>query len=182
VGILFLIGPRGCGKSLAMDRLVRERGCRGCDTDRLIVEAEGKSVAGIVAEDGWAAFRAAEKRALGEAVRRMGAAGAAPGVVATGGGIVLDPENRALMRRSGVAVYLAAPVEALVSRLQNARERNARPPLSGLSFEEEIRAVFIEREAFYRETARYSVDASKPPEAVADALYGILLRHCKETL
>lgn len=179
MGILFLIGPRASGKTLAAALLAKEYACPCCDTDQLVVAAAGKSVAEIVAEEGWPAFRAAEKAALVEAVARMGAAPATTGVVATGGGIVLDPENRAFMRASGVVAYLTTSPDELIGRLLRSRDKSSRPPLSGLSFEDEVRSVMAEREPLYRETAHHMIDASLPPVRVARLLHDITVRSFK---
>lgn len=181
MGILFLIGPRASGKTLAAALLAKNHACRSCDTDKLVIAAAGKNIADIVAGEGWAAFRAAEKAALAEAADRMGADAGTPGVVATGGGIVLDPENRAFMRRAGVVAYLAASAEELVGRLLLSRARASRPPLSDMSFEDEVRSVMAERDPLYRETAHHVINASLPPAEVARLLHGIIIRSFKET-
>lgn len=179
MGALFLVGPRGSGKSLAAKLLAERRACTAWDTDQMVVETKGASIADIVEQEGWAAFRAAEREALCEAARRAHNFGGAC-VVATGGGAVLDPENRRLMRAKGEAAYLAIPEEPLIRRLRQSRGVFARPPLSDLSFEEEIRAVLAERDPLYRETARYLVNADMPARVVAGILCGIL-RTCKDT-
>ena len=101
---LFLIGPRGSGKT-TVGRLVAEAlGLPFYDTDDMVMAEAGLSIADIVAAEGWAAFRKRESRALAEAVAR--AAGPAPAhsgrspsgaVISTGGGMVLDERNRAFM-------------------------------------------------------------------------------------
>ena len=173
VSIIFLIGPRGCGKSLMARLLERQYGCRVCDTDELIRAATGKTVAELVEEGGWEAFRAAEKEALAEAVAGMAnAAGAqSTAVVATGGGMVLAPENRARMRHEGTVIYLAAPLETLVARLSRRENDPARPSLSGLPLEAEVAKVLEERGPLYRDTAHHALDASRPPEDVARDIY-----------
>lgn len=177
MSITFLVGPRGCGKTLTA-RLLEERyGCRVCDVDVLIRDATGKTVAEIVTEGGWAAFRAVETAALAKAVAEMAglADGKACAVIATGGGIILSPENRARMRREGTVVYLAAPVEALVARLAPLGNDTSRPSLTGLPLAEEIAKVLNERDPLYREAAHHVLDASRPPEEVARNLYETII-------
>lgn len=181
MGILFVIGPRASGKTRAAALLAERYACRVCDTDQLAVAAAGKSVADIVAGEGWETFRAVEKAALAEAVKRMSAEPGIPGVVATGGGIVLDPENRALMRRAGEVAYLSASADTLIGRLRRSREQALRPPLSDMSFEDEVLSVVAERDPLYREAAHHVIDASLPPAEVARLLHGIILRTFKET-
>lgn len=174
MNILYIIGPRGSGKTLTSRLIAQNYGCPSFDVDDIVVETQGKSVAEIVAEGGWPAFRAAEKNALIEGTRRIREVGGGRGVVATGGGIILDPENREFMRSQGRVAYLEAPVEELVRRLQPSQERNARPPLSSLSFEDEIRMVIKEREPIYKSTAHEFVDASLAPEKVVEILFSFI--------
>jgi shikimate kinase len=155
--------------------LARNRACLARDTDALIREKTGMSVAEIVAVGGWPAFRALEKAALAEAVESARESGNAPAVIATGGGIVLDPENRDRMRAEGVVAYLAAPPRVLAGRLPPLRNDPSRPSLTALPPEREIAAVLREREPLYRAAAHHIVDATRPPESVADALYGHIM-------
>lgn len=182
MSVLFLIGPRGSGKSLAAKLLASRYACRSVDTDRLILDNAGKSVAEIVAEEGWPAFREYEKEALREAAAIMarpeGHTGSAGfGVVATGGGIVLDAANRAFMRENGVVAYLAAPPELLVERLLQSRNMAGRPPLSDLSFEEEVRSTMAARDPLYREAAHHLVNAALPADTVARVLFETIIRN-----
>lgn len=174
--VLFLIGPRGSGKSLAAARLAETFSCRVRDTDQMVVQAHGGSIADIVAEKGWNAFRAMEKAALIQAAAQMAGDARAPGIVslgviATGGGIVLDAENRRLMRETGIVAYLSSPAEVLIARLAALPEDPSRPPLSPLAMTDEVRAVLQEREPLYRETAHHVIDACQEPDALARALH-----------
>lgn len=176
MSVLFLVGPRGSGKSLAAKLLTSKYACRSVDTDRLILDKSGQSVADIVAEKGWPAFREYEKEALREAAALMAPSLDGFGVVATGGGIVLDAENRAFMRENGVVVYLTASPELLIERLLHSRNMSGRPPLSDLSFEEEVRATMAARDPLYRETAHHFVNAELEPDTVARVLYETIIR------
>lgn len=178
--ILFLVGPRGSGKTSIARLLAAKHGCREVDTDRLVFSKTGRSVAEIVAEGGWPAFRQHESEALREAAAMAADSPARFGVVATGGGIVLDAANRAFMREKGKVAYLAAPPEVLVARLARSANAAQRPPLSGLSFEEEIRAVARERDPLYREAAHLIVNASLPTETVVRVLSETFIRALKD--
>jgi shikimate kinase len=182
MSVLFLIGPRGSGKSLAAKLLAGKYACRSVDTDTLIVETTGKRIADIVAEEGWAAFREYEKEALREAASRMalpqnGGGRAGFGVVATGGGIVLDAANRAFMRKSGIVAYLTASPDFLIERLLSSRNMAGWPSLSDLSFEEEVRATMAARDPLYREAAHHFVNAALNAETVAQVLYETIIRN-----
>lgn len=170
MGILFLVGPRGSGKTLAASLLHTRHACRVCDTDALVREQSGKTVAEIVAEGGWPAFRALEKAALAAAVARLRAAGEGPCVLSTGGGMVLDPENRDYMRTEGFVAYLAAPASVLARRIPPPEADPSRPALTALTPEEEMAQILAERDPLYRAAAHLVVDAALPPAAVVAIL------------
>lgn len=172
VGIVFLVGPRGCGKSLASEILGREYGCRVCNTDVVIREKTGKTIVEIVAKGGWPAFRSIEKKVLGEVIETIRRVeDTTHAVIATGGGMVLDPENRKRMRAEGIVVYLSAPADVLADRLDAPENDSARPPLTKLPQKLEITAVLKEREPLYRSVAHYVVDATQDPRIVTRIIH-----------
>ncbi|ESC86587.1 shikimate kinase II [Salmonella enterica subsp. enterica serovar Newport str. WA_14881] len=137
------------------------------DTDRWLQSHVQMSVADIVEKEGWGGFRARETAAL-EAV-------SAPStVVATGGGIILTEYNRRYMHRVGVVIYLCAPVSTLVNRLEAEPEADLRPTLTGKPLSEEVREVLEQRDALYRETAHYIIDATKTPAQVVSEIIAAL--------
>ncbi len=100
---LFLIGPRGCGKTTVGMALADSLNRRFVDTDQWLQSQLNMTVAEIVEREEWAGFRARETAAL-EAVT------APSTVIATGGGIILTEFNRHFMQNNGIVVYLCAPV------------------------------------------------------------------------
>jgi shikimate kinase len=108
VNNLYLIGMPGCGKSTVGKRFAKANGLPFVDLDAAIVETEGMRINDIFAKYGEGYFRAAERAAL---VRVSACAGT---VVATGGGIVLNPENIATMKETGVVVYLDTPIDVIL--------------------------------------------------------------------
>jgi shikimate kinase len=164
---VFLVGPRCCGKT-TLAGLLAERFSLSClDTDIILTAEAGMSVPEIVEREGWEGFRKRESRALAAAAVR----GA---VVATGGGMVLDPQNRTLMRASGLVIYLDAPAQALGERLARDGGVCRRPSLTGEDPEQEVARVLAERDPLYRASAHCLVDASPPPQAVLEALAALL--------
>lgn len=157
---LFLIGPRGSGKTTVGRCLARLLDKSFLDTDQLVAEAAGQSIAGIVAAKGWSAFRDLES----ECLARAAGSGA---VTATGGGVVLSPQNCELMRASGPVFYLHCPVEVLAARLSANLSAKDRPSLTGRDPIEEAAAVLAEREPLYRRTAHFIVAADDDPDSVA---------------
>lgn len=164
---IFLIGARGCGKTTVGERLAGRCNALFVDSDHELQQRAGKSIADIVAESGWDAFRTLEAQTL-RAVTRPAS------VVATGGGVILAPDNRTFMRASGTVFYLQAPVSVLARRLEVAPEEDQRPTLTGKPVDEEVREVLSQREAFYRETAHYVVDAAQAPDDVVAQIIAFL--------
>jgi len=109
---LLLIGMMGAGKSTAGRRAAQRLGWDYLDSDEEVEKDTGRSVPEIFAEDGEAAFRAAETRALTEALARDD-----PVVVSVAGGAVLDPENRRRIARGGRVVWLRAAPSTLAQRV-----------------------------------------------------------------
>ena len=166
---VFLVGPRCCGKTTVAGLLAQRLGFAGLDTDVLLVAKAGMDVPAIVAREGWIGFRRRESSALEEA--------AAPDtVVATGGGMVLSPENRMFMRAAGIVIYLRAPAAVLAGRMAGDGGAARRPSLTGEDPEAEMASVLAEREPLYRESAHYCVDATLRPEAVVAAIADFLER------
>lgn len=163
---LVLIGARGAGKTTVGALLAERLGLPLVDTDTLVAAAAGRSVPAIFGEEGEAGFRRYE-RAVCEGLAD------ATGVIATGGGIVLDPTNVAFLRRRARLVWLEAPPEELVSRCAG----SDRPALTALSPEAEMRAVLQAREPRYRAAADVCVwTGCRDPGAVAAEVLAWLAR------
>ena len=150
---IYLIGYRCTGKS-TVGKILADRDRRHfIDTDGFVTGYAGADVAEIVKRDGWDGFRKLERFALRQAAEgdRM--------VVATGGGIVLSPENRELMMATGVVVWLKAQVQTLANRMaDDAATQTLRPSLTGGGVEDEIASVLNEREPLYREGAHLIIE------------------------
>ena len=165
--LIFLIGARASGKS-SLGRLLAEKlGIAFVDTDQHIRAASGLEVDEIVTQSGWAAFRARESAILRECARTHT-------VVATGGGMVLDPHNCEFMRATGAVFFLDVPARILSSRLMENPEAKQRPSLTGLPPAEEIALVLAEREPIYRATAHHIINAIRPLPTLAQELASII--------
>lgn len=164
---IFLIGARGCGKTTIGRALTHACDFRFVDTDQVLQQRSGMSVAEIVDLEGWPGFRARETQTLMFVTQPRT-------VVATGGGIILAPENREYMRQHGVVIYLNAPVPVLARRLEAFPEAEQRPTLTGKPISEEVAEVLAQRDALYRETAHYIVDASAAPDTVVTQILNAL--------
>lgn len=167
-GLLFLVGLRGSGKS-TVGRAVADRlGLRFVDLDDLIEKRVGKTIARIVQDSGWEAFRTLEHAALEEVCATSGA------VVAPGGGVVLDERNRALLESGGKIFYLMADVPVLKARLEKDPNFSQRPALSDKSLEEEILDSFREREPLYMMLMDFGLPADLPVEELVDQVVSYL--------
>jgi shikimate kinase len=114
---VILTGFMATGKTEVGRRLARRLGRPFVDVDGLVEAAAGKSVAAIFAEEGEARFRQLERAAVDEACRVPGA------VVATGGGTLLDPENRRRLAAAGPIVCLAATPDEILRRVADPTTR-----------------------------------------------------------
>ena len=163
---VLLVGMMGAGKT-TVGRLVAERlGCPYADSDAEVEAATGRTVPELFAELGEAAFRSAEAEVLARAVAVDG-----PAVVSVAGGAVLDPANRALIRRSGTVVWLRADPATLAGRVGDGAGR----PLLADRPAEELARLEAVRRPYYAEVAHAAVDVDgSAPEAVADAVLAAL--------
>lgn len=160
---LVLVGLMGTGKS-TIGRLLAERlGRPLIDTDDEVERRAGRSVRQIFADDGEAAFRALESAVLADAI-----ASAEPSVVAAAGGVVLAPENRAVLAQGRCrVVWLVAPTELLLRRTGHASHR----PLLDSDPRGRLDTMAIERDALYREVADLVVSVEgRSPDEVMEAV------------
>ena len=141
---IFLIGPMGAGKSTVGRQLAKALDMEFVDCDREIEERTGVTIGIIFEVEGEEGFRKRERAMIETLTERDGI------VLATGGGAVLDEENRSRLRTRGFAIYLNAPVDLLVER--TARDRQ-RPLLQNGDPKEKLIALAEEREPLYRQVA-----------------------------
>ncbi len=162
---LYLIGPRGSGKSHVGSILARSLAVPFHDLDEIVQREEKRNISQIVLKDGWPSFRAMESKTLAGLAMEL-----APAVIATGGGVVLDESNCYIMRGSGRVIYLAAPLDVLVERLMASPGAEHRPALTDMPLAQEMAQIMRERQHLYKNAATAVVDASLPAQAVAEAI------------
>lgn len=151
---IFLIGYRGTGKT-TVGRLLAERlGWEFIDADVLLEEKHGRTIKQIFAAEGETGFRDKEAAILAELC------GKTRQVIATGGGVILRPDNRALLKKSGHVIWLRAEESTIWQRLkQDVATEDRRPNLTvgGL---QEIEDLLKQREPWYTDCAEFIEDTT----------------------
>jgi len=157
-GNVYLVGMPGSGKSRAGRAAAELLNMPFIDLDKEIERDAGRSVAELFEYGGEEGFRQMEKAALAEISARSNS------LIACGGGCVLDPDNRALMRSTGRVVWLRVGIERL----------NARAPIGGkrplLQEPGDMARLLAEREPIYIELADVIVDGLEDRRAMAKAI------------
>ncbi|KRM33299.1 hypothetical protein FC83_GL002866 [Agrilactobacillus composti DSM 18527 = JCM 14202] len=140
---LVLVGFMGAGKTTVGQLLAQNTGFRFTDLDQAIVEIAGRPIPDIFAAEGEAGFRRRETEALAQALDQ-------DVIVSTGGGIVTQAQNRALLKAAGApVVYLKADPEVLYQRVYQDENRPIANSLDLSGFT----ALAAERELFYHEVS-----------------------------
>jgi shikimate kinase len=143
-------------------RLLAERlGWTWLDADAVLEERYGRSIRQIFADEGEAGFRDKEAAVLAELATRQ------RHVIATGGGVILRPANRELLKKSGRVVWLTADAETLWRRTQGDATTAERRPALTVGGRAEVEELLRQREPLYRECAALTVDtAGRMPEQI----------------
>ena len=148
---IYLVGLMGAGKTTIGRQLARRLGRRFFDSDHEIVARTGVPIPTIFEIEGEEGFRRRESLAIAELTSGTGI------VLATGGGVVLSPENRKRLHDTGWVVYLNVPPAMLFERTRLDRNRPLLRVENPLGKLEELHAL---RDPLYRETAHLVVDGS----------------------
>ena len=153
---VYLIGGRAVGKSSIGVKLAKKLGYKFLDTDTLITDECGCSVAEIVSNEGWQAFRDYEKRVLLQLILKKSC------VVATGGGAILHRRLWQELKKQAEVVWLKADPATLCARIAGDHHSAVqRPSLTGKDIYQELEYVLAERNPLYLETADYIIDTAK---------------------
>jgi len=157
VATLWLVGMMGAGKSTVGPLVAERLGRPFVDLDEVVAAAAGASIPDLFDAEGEAGFRRREAAALAQVA-------GSEAVVACGGGIVVDPENVAVLRRTGMVAWLAAPAPVLAQRVGDGGGR----PLAGAG-EAALQVLAASREAAYAGAAHCRIQtAGRSPEEVAE--------------
>ena len=153
---VFLVGLPGSGKSTVGRQLARRLGLPFVDSDQVIEQRIGSSIRAFFDREGEAAFRDLESEVIDDVT------GGPQAVVATGGGAVLRPGNRACLHDRGCVVYLRSTPEDLFRRLRNDRHR---PLLQVADPLVRLKDLYAQRHPLYAETAHFAIDTGRPSVA-----------------
>lgn len=163
---IYLTGFRGTGKTSVGSLLAKSLRRTVIDLDGVVTANAGKAISEIFQDGGEVAFRDLESSAL-ESVSQTENA-----VISLGGGAILRAGNRAVIRSTGVCVWLDCDADTIARRLQqDVVSVEQRPALTTLDELQEIRELLQARHPLYQEAADHRLDtAGKTIEQVADEI------------
>jgi shikimate kinase len=151
-GNIFLIGPMGSGKTTIGRLLAKSLALSFYDSDREIERRTGVNISTIFEYEGEKGFRKREAEVLVELAQLRSI------VMATGGGSILKPENRALLSRCGFVVYLQCSVD---KQLERTRRDVNRPLLHTENPRQRLKDLMRVRDPLYQSIADYTVDTGR---------------------
>ncbi len=149
---IFLIGPMGSGKTAVGRQLARLFHYTFHDSDADIEARTGVDIPFIFEQEGEAGFRLRERESIDRLTRLEGI------VLATGGGAVIDPDNRRALAERGAVVYVITSVEQQIARTRHARHR---PLLNDVDAERTLQQLMHCRAALYEEIADVTVSTDR---------------------
>lgn len=149
---IFLIGPMGAGKSTIGRALAKELKLEFYDTDEVIEQRTGATISWIFDVEGEEGFRRREQKIVEELTQKNNI------VLATGGGVVITPENRVALAGRGTVIYLRT---SLAQQFERTKRDTKRPLLQTPNLTDRLEVLRDEREPFYEELADVSFETDK---------------------
>ena len=168
---IILVGPMGAGKTTIGKQLAQQMGRDFYDSDREIEKHTGVNIPLIFELEGEEGFRKREKNILIELTKKKEI------VLATGGGAVLDPNNRAQLSKHGFVIYLNAPLTQLFNR--TSKDRN-RPLLQTKNPRKKLEELISARDPLYREVADLIIQTDDKP--VRNVVKNLLVKISKNDI
>lgn len=149
---IFLVGPMGAGKSTIGRALAKELKLAFFDSDEVIEERAGADISWIFDIEGEEGFRVREQRIIDELTQKYNI------VLATGGGVVMTPENRVALAARGTVIYLKTSLE---QQYERTKRDTKRPLLQTDNLEARLLSLREEREPLYEELSDVSFETDK---------------------
>jgi shikimate kinase len=159
---IVLVGMMGAGKSSVGRRLAARLGIAFKDADTEIEDAASMTIPEIFAKHDEAYFRAGEARVIARLLE------GGPQVLATGGGAIMDPHTRALVRQKGVSIWLKADLDVLLKRT---KRRNDRPLVS------QMKELMPLREPVYAQADIVAQSRDEPHDIIVDEIVAAIAEH-----
>lgn len=151
-GNIFLVGPMGAGKTTIGRLLAKSLGVEFFDSDKEIEQRTGVSIPMIFEYEGEAGFRRREAEALAALTAMK------PMVLATGGGSILLPENRQILKQRGFVVYLQCAVD---KQLERTSKDSNRPLLKTDDPKARLEELLNVRDPIYHAVADFVIDTGQ---------------------
>lgn len=149
---IFLVGPMGAGKSTIGRALAKELKLEFFDSDEVIEERAGADIAWIFDIEGEEGFRQREVKVISELTQKNNI------VLATGGGVIISPENRTVLAARGTVIYLKTSLE---QQYERTKRDTRRPLLQTENLTERLEELRESRQPYYEELADISFETDK---------------------
>lgn len=162
---IILVGYMGCGKSTVGREIGLQLSYPMVDTDCLIVDSVGMSIAKIFQQHGEEYFRDLETELLSQ----IHATECTKQIISTGGGMPVRVENRKWLKKLGYVVWLKAGVDTVMERISKS---NHRPLLNAENPREKIEKMLAERNPIYDEVADLIINTDDL--AISETVHGII--------
>ena len=164
---IFLIGYRCTGKSTIGKILARGLNFDFFDMDQIIEQKTGSNIRQIVEKQGWNRFRFLEKQTILNTKNYDNI------VIATGGGIVIDPDNVKFIKNSGFSIWLDADIKTIIKRLKSDEKTlSSRPSLTNNNLLKETKELLNIRNPLYKKSAHARIDTTiHNPEEIVNIIY-----------
>lgn len=167
---IYLVGMMGAGKTTVGQQLAAQLGYGFVDSDAVLEQSVGRSISQIFAESGEAEFRGLETQVLAQLASFIGV------TIATGGGIVLRPENWSYLQQ-GLVVWLDVTPEQICDRL---KDDTSRPLLQTADPATTLRDLLEQRIPLYAQADLHiSVQPDETPQQICDRILALIPRKLK---
>lgn len=163
---VYLIGYRCTGKTTIGKLLSKKLNLVYIDTDQMIESKINMSISEFVLEKNWSEFRKIEKAMLLKTKKNQKA------IISTGGGIILDPENRTFIKKHGYSCWLTANINTILERFKKDEiSVSQRPSFTSSDLESETRELLKIRNPLYEDTSHLKIDTSLlTPENIVNTI------------